>query len=77
MLLFNVLSSVCAWALRALPLNTFGLLLAGGIGLLNVGFGRLAAWSLMQPPVPRDRGPACNEAPAAGEVGASRPGEIR
>lgn len=50
---FNALSSVCTWAMRALPLNTVGLLLVGFIALLNVGFGLLAAWQLM-----RDEPPA-------------------
>lgn len=54
MLLFNVLSSVCTYAMRALPLNTFGLLLVGGIALLNVGFGLVAAWALVrEEPPPR------------------------
>jgi hypothetical protein len=48
MVMFNVLSSVCSWALRALPLNTTGLLLIGTVALLNVAFGLLAAWKLMQ-----------------------------
>jgi hypothetical protein len=48
MVAFNALSSVCAWALRALPLNTPALLLIGAIALANVGFGLLAAWRLMQ-----------------------------
>ena len=48
MVLFNVLSSVCGWALRALPLNTAGLLLIGTVGLLNCVFGMLAMWRLMQ-----------------------------
>lgn len=54
MLLFNVLSSVCTYALRALPLNTVGLLLVGGIALLNVAFGLVAAWALVreEPPPP-------------------------
>jgi hypothetical protein len=45
---FNVLSSLCTWALRALPLNTAGLLLVGAVALLNVGFGLLAAWALVR-----------------------------
>jgi hypothetical protein len=49
---FNVLSSVCAWALRALPLNTTGVLLVGTLGLLNCAFGMLAAWRLLQTPAP-------------------------
>ena len=48
MVLFNVLSSVCGWALRALPLNTVGLLLIGTVGLLNCVFGMLAMWQLMR-----------------------------
>lgn len=48
MLLFNVLSSLCTYAMRALPLNTMGLLLVGSIALLNVGFGLVAAWALVR-----------------------------
>ncbi len=48
MLGFNALSSLCTWAMRALPLNTLGLLLIGAIALLNVAFGLLAAWKLMR-----------------------------
>jgi hypothetical protein len=43
---FNIMSSVCGWAMRALPLNTVGLLLLGFVALLNVGFG-LAAMALL------------------------------
>ena len=52
MVLFNLLSSVCAWALRTLPLNLAGLRPTGGAGLPNVGFGLLAMWALLreQPP---------------------------
>lgn len=46
MLAFNGLSSLCAWALRALPLNTVGQLLLAFVALLNVVFGLLAAWQL-------------------------------
>jgi hypothetical protein len=53
MVFFNIMSSVCAWAMRALPLNTIALLLAGLVALLNVAFGLLAAWRLMrEPPTP-------------------------
>ncbi|MCU0969719.1 MAG: hypothetical protein MUF03_13065 [Rubrivivax sp.] len=56
---FNVMSSVCAWALRALPLNTAGLLLVGFVGLLNVLFGLAAAWMLVRdPPAPPGPPPA-------------------
>ena len=48
MVLFNLLSSVCAWALRTLPLNTAALWLVGGVGLLNVAFGLLAMWELLR-----------------------------
>jgi hypothetical protein len=61
MVMFNVLSSVCSWAMRALPLNTLGLLLVGFVALLNVGFGLLAAWMLV-----RDEPPAPAPAAAAG-----------
>ena len=49
-MLFNVMSSVCSWALRAFPLNGVGLLLVTFVALLNVGFGLLAAWKLLQTP---------------------------
>ena len=45
---FNVLSSVCSWALRTQPLSTFGLLLVGTFALINVALGLLAAWKLIQ-----------------------------
>jgi hypothetical protein len=48
MVAFNILSSLCGWALRALPLNTIGLLLVGMLGLLNCAFGMLAMWRLMR-----------------------------
>ena len=48
MLAFNGLSSLCAWALRALPLNTVSQLLVALVALLNVVFGLLAAWQLMR-----------------------------
>ena len=48
MVAFNALSSLCTWVLRALPLNTLGLLLVGTMALINVTFGLLAAWKLMQ-----------------------------
>ena len=57
---FNVLSSLCAWALRAMPLNTTGMLLVGAIALLNCGFGLLATWRLIQGP-----GPVIGEATAS------------
>jgi 4-hydroxybenzoate polyprenyltransferase len=45
---FNVLSSLCTWAMRALPLNTVGLLLLAFVALLNVGCGLMAAWALLR-----------------------------
>ena len=53
MVMFNVLSSVCGWALRALPLNGVGLAVVGLMGLLNVAFGLLAAWKLVTEEPPR------------------------
>ncbi|MBA4177396.1 MAG: hypothetical protein C0505_12690 [Leptothrix sp. (in: Bacteria)] len=52
MLAFNALSSACAWAMRALPLNTVALLLLAFVALLNVGFGLAAAWALLRAPAP-------------------------
>jgi hypothetical protein len=52
MVLFNVLSSVCTWAMRAYPLNMTGLLLVGFIALLNVAFSLVAAWALLREPAP-------------------------
>lgn len=54
---FNVLSSVCSWAMRALPLNALGLLLIGSVALGNVAMGLLAAWKLMQDPPPPGNAP--------------------
>ena len=50
---FNVLSSVCTWALRTLPLNTAGMLVVGAVALLNAGLGMLAMWRLLQGPAGR------------------------
>ena len=53
MVMFNVLSSVCSWALRALPLNTVAMLVITLVALINVGFGLLAAWMLIRDdPIP-------------------------
>ena len=57
MVMFNVLSSVCSWAMRALPLNTVGLLLVGGVALMNVVCGLLAAWKLLNEPAPGESPP--------------------
>jgi hypothetical protein len=48
MLVFNMLSSACAWAMNTLPLNGIGLALIGTLGVLNVAFGMLAAWMLVK-----------------------------
>ena len=56
MILFNALSSVCTYAMRAYPLNTTGLLLLALVALLNVGFGLLAAWVLVRDPPPAQTG---------------------
>jgi hypothetical protein len=60
MVFFNVMSSVCAWALRALPLNGVGIALVAFIALLNCGFGLMAAWMLLrdEPPAQRPGGGA-------------------
>jgi hypothetical protein len=66
---FNVLSSLCTWAMRALPLNTAGLLLLGLVALINVGMGLLAAWALLrEDPAPRQH------AGQAGQPGPAEPG---
>lgn len=50
MLAFNLLSSLCTWIMHTQPLSGTGVLLLGGIALINVAFGLLAAWKLMQEP---------------------------
>lgn len=62
MVMFNVLSSVCSWALRALPLNTVALSLVALVALINVGFGLLAAWMLMRNDPSPPTAPAPNPA---------------
>jgi len=47
---FNLMSSICTWALHALPLNGLGLALVGSVALLNVLFGLLCAWKLVHEP---------------------------
>ncbi len=58
MVIFNILSSVCSWALRALPLNGIGLAVVGAVALANVGFGLVAAWALLKDPAPGELQPA-------------------
>jgi hypothetical protein len=48
MLAFNLLSSVCSYAMRELPLNTVGMLLVGIVALINVAGGLWAAWQLVK-----------------------------
>jgi len=47
---FNALSSLCTWAMQALPLNPLGLALLAVVALLNVGMGLLAGWALLRQP---------------------------
>lgn len=65
MVIFNVLSSVCGWALRALPLNTAGLLLIGTVGLLNCACGMFAMWQLMRDEPPASKTAAAEVSPPA------------
>jgi hypothetical protein len=48
MLAFSVLSSVCAWALRALPLTALGLVLIGSVGLANALISLALTWRLIR-----------------------------
>ncbi len=57
MLIFNVLSSVCSWALRALPLNGVGMAVVSIVALTNVAFSLLAAWALLKDPAPGELQP--------------------
>ena len=52
MLAFNILSNVCTWGVRALPLNTAGTLLLSALALANVAFSLLAARALLHSPAP-------------------------
>jgi 4-hydroxybenzoate polyprenyltransferase len=52
---FNALSSVCSFAMRALPLNTLGLVVVGVVGLINVACGLWAAWQLVKEPAPGEK----------------------
>jgi len=54
MVVFNLLSSLCTFAMRTYPLTAAGLWLLAVIALLNVGFGLLAAWQLMREPTGRE-----------------------
>ena len=48
MLLFNALSSVCAWLMRLPGLAEVGILLLALLALANMAFGLLAAWRLLR-----------------------------
>jgi hypothetical protein len=66
MVFFNVMSSVCAWALRSLPLNGIGLALIAFVALLNCGFGLAAAWMLVRDdPAQPGRGPGSSASTAS------------
>ena len=50
---FNLLSALCAWALRSLPLTTAAFWLVAVLALMNCFFGMLATWRLwVQSPDP-------------------------
>ncbi|GIX25904.1 MAG: hypothetical protein KatS3mg122_3135 [Caldimonas sp.] len=48
MLIFGVLSSLCVWALQALPLTSLGRGLVGALGLVNAGLSTFLTWRLMR-----------------------------
>ncbi len=48
MLLFNALSSVCAWLMRLPGLAEVAILLLALLALANMAFGLLAAWRLLR-----------------------------
>ena len=48
MLLFNVLTSVCAWLMRLPGLADGAILLLGALALANMAFGLFAAWRLLR-----------------------------
>jgi hypothetical protein len=48
MLAFSLLSSLCAWALQALPLTPSGRVLVGTVGLVNAGLSALLTWRLIR-----------------------------
>ncbi len=51
MVTFNLLSTLCAWALRTLPLTAAAMGVVAALGLLNCAFGMLATWRLWQRPL--------------------------
>lgn len=52
MVLFNLLSSACSWALRSLPLTEAAMWLIAAAALGNMGFGLWCAWRLVRLPEP-------------------------
>lgn len=50
MVLFNLLSSACSWALRSLPLTETAMWLIAAAALGNMGFGLWCAWHLVRLP---------------------------
>lgn len=50
MLLFNLLPSTLAWVMRSFPLNAAGLLLVGGMALMNIIMGLWTMAALMKLP---------------------------
>ena len=48
MVAFNLLSSICAWMMRSLPLSDTAMLGLGVVALANVAFGAVAAWRLLR-----------------------------
>jgi hypothetical protein len=75
MLVFNILSSVCSWALRALPLNTAGTVIISLMALANVAFSLLAAWALMKDPAPGEVQPPAASAGAGSSASTSSTSE--
>ena len=75
MVIFNILSSVCSWALRALPLNGTGLAVVSVVALANVGFGLLAAWALLKEPAPGEDHPAAAEVVAGSSASTANTSE--
>ncbi|NMG74940.1 hypothetical protein [Aromatoleum diolicum] len=48
MLVFNLLSSVLAWALRSYPLSSVGLVVITSLALANAFMGMWLAWRLIR-----------------------------
>ena len=51
LVVFNLLSALCAWALRSVALTTVAFTVVAALALLNCLFGMMATWRLWaQPP---------------------------